>query len=187
MKLSLVKVTLSGSGGTWVQAVWSLDRVVPLVMCFQLAREASGGSSVLPGMMLCYSFDSQHSLPLYSEPHFYWLWPVKLPCLRPMENPLFLVTLLGSNIFLRNSPACIFLSAVLHLLSTVYSLDKHYSPYRKLYIYVLVCIQFLGLMNILKTSVSLPSRLTEYMCNMVGMKEMLLSCKWLSRVQGFFP
>ena len=126
------------------------------------------------------------TLSLHSEPHFYWLWPVKLPCLRPMENPLFLVTLFGSNIFLRNSPACIFLSAVLHLLGTVYSLDKHYSPYRKLYIYVLVCIQFLGLMNILKTSVSLPFRLTEQMCNTVGMKEMLLSCKWFSCVQGFF-
>lgn len=160
-EVKLVKVTLSGSGGTWGQAVWFLDRVVPLVMCFQLAWEASAGSSVLPGMMLCYSFDSQPPLPPFWAPFL-----LTLACETALfealwKIPLFLVTLFGSNIFLRNSPACIFSSAVLHLLGTVHSLDKHYSPYGKLYIYVLVCIQFLGLMSILKTSVSLPSRLTE--------------------------
>ena len=40
---SLVKVTLSGSGGTWAQTVWFLDCVVPLVVCFQLAQAASAG------------------------------------------------------------------------------------------------------------------------------------------------
>ena len=156
---SLVKVTLSGNGGTWAQAVWFLDHVVPLVVCFQLAWAASAG--LLLFLAWCSaSFCPQHS-PLHSEPHFYWLWPVKLPCLTPMENPLFLVTLFGSNTFLRKSPACIFLSAVLDLLGTVHSLNKHYSPYRKLHIYVSICIQFLGLTSILKTSVSLPSRLME--------------------------
>ena len=157
---SLVKVTLSGSGGTWAQASLILGPCGPLGGVFPACPSSLCWASALPGMMLCYSFCPQHS-PLHSEPHFCWLWPVKLPCLTPMENPLFLVTLFGSNTFLGKFPACIFLSAVLDLLGTVHSLNKHCSPYRKLHIYVSICIQFLGLTSILKTSVSLPSRLME--------------------------